>query len=187
MIDTSSMDGQFIQLFSYEECERITASGPTKADITKTKDYIHTFLAQFGITITNERCIKHYIATESSKDSKEWHHDDVTILNFIINIRGEGTRIFKDGSIHVLTQGQGCVMVGDQGYTMLGLPPTLHRGPPDDFNRYKLNILVIPRNVITDQISGPSVCDSNCDLYKRRQIELEKWLNEDLKKAESLI
>ncbi len=87
---------------------------------------------------------------------------------FVVNVRGEGTSVLMDdGTIGVLPLGYGCILVGDQGYTM-------HRGPPHDNNR----AMLIPNFKITHWISGESVCDerTNVETYKERQSRLETLL-----------
>ena len=114
---------------------------------------------------------------KSHEKTKEWHYDDVTLLNFVINVKGEGTLVLMDdGTVHQIPTGFGCILVGDQGYTMLGLHPTLHRGPNHDNDRAIMHVTLIPNFKITHWISGESVCDSHALTYKERQARLETLL-----------
>ncbi len=171
-----------IRVFSEAECEQIAASGPTEEQLTRCKNIVRDFLATKGVEV-NPICFQVIVTTTSTKGAKEWHHDDVTIVNLVTRIRGEGTSILmEDGGVCVLPIGYGCVFVGDQGYTMLGLKPTLHRGPPVDIDRCLVKVAIPAKAVITDCLSGLSVCDTrtNVDLYKERCSQLPGLLEADL-------
>lgn len=64
---------------------------------------------------------------------------------------------------------------------MLGLKPTLHRGPPEDIERLLIKVAIPAKAVITDCLSGPSVCDTrtNVELYNQRCSQLESLLRAD--------
>ncbi len=169
----------FIQVFTEAECAQISTSGvPTDSHKTCCKNIIRDFLATKGIELNvGEASWEIRVDTVSNKGAKEWHYDDVTLLNFIINVLGEGTSVLMDdGTIQQIPVGYGCILVGDQGYTMLGLHPTLHRGPPHDNHRCMMKVALVPNYQITHWISGESVCDSHALTYKERQSRLETLL-----------
>ncbi len=183
----------FIQVFSEAECAEIAArpgkrfyfpehDEAEEEYVTRCKNIIRDFLVTKGIELNMSKaswtvCVN----IKSHENTKEWHHDDVTILNFVINVRGEGTSVLMDdGTIGMLPLGYGCILVGDQGYTMLGLHPTLHRGPPHDNDRAIMHVMLIPNFKITHWISGESVCDerTNVETYNDRKARLETLLLE---------
>ena len=171
------------RVFSEAECAQIAASGPFDEQLEYCKNIVRDFLTTKDVTVTNpSEAFQVIVTTKITKGAKVWHHDDVTIVNFITNIRGEGTSILmEDGGVCVLPVGHGCVLVGDQGYTMLGLKPTLHRGPPVDIDRCLVKVAIPAKARITDCLSGPSVCDTctNVELYKERCTHLDGLLRAD--------
>ena len=183
----------FIQVFTEAECAEIAARPGERhqfdgeADdeyVTRCKNIVRDFLVTKGIELNMPKASwKVRVNIKSHEKTKEWHHDDVTLLNFVINVRGEGTSVLMDdGTIGVLPLGYGCILVGDQGYTMLGLHPTLHRGPPHDNDRAIMHVMLIPNFKITHWISGESVCDehTNVEMYKERQSRLDTLLDTEL-------
>ncbi len=176
----------FIQVFTEAECAEIAARPGERhqfADdeyVTRCKNIVRDFLTTKGFDLKVDKARDNWrvrVDTESGVTAKEWHHDDVTILNFVINVRGEGTSVLMDdGTIGVLPLGYGCILVGDQGHTMLGLHPTLHRGPHHDIERAVMKVLLLPNFKITHWISGESVCDSHALTYKERQSRFETLL-----------
>ena len=174
------------RVFSEAECEQIATSRPSDDQLEYCKNIVRDFLATKGVDVKSPEAFQVIITTKSTKGAKEWHHDDVCIVNFITNIRGEGTSILmEDGGVCVLPVGHGCVLVGDQGYTMLGLKPTLHRGPPVDIDRCVLKVAIPANATITGYLSGPSVCDTrtNVELHEERCTHLDGLLCADLGKV----
>ncbi len=183
-----------IKVFTPEECQEILrisdgyfdkqrARHPVTLQVyyDKVKSHVMSYLASNNITMSESADTKFMIHTSSTEGAKKWHYDDVSILNFIINIQGEGTKILIDGKIEVLAQGYGCMVVGHQGYANCGLKPILHCGPPVDVNRCIMKFLIIPSYHVTKDITGPSVCEYGSEEYKKREIELETLLENDLK------
>ncbi len=188
-----------IKVFTPEECQEIMrlsdgffdkyrSRHPESLQIyyDRVKNHVKSYLTSNDITISESLPCQFIMATSSTKNAKEWHHDDVTILNFIISIQGEGTKVLINGNIETLTPGYGCMIVGDQGYTMCGLKPVLHCGPPVDENRCVMKFVIVPNPEITKDITGPSVCEYNSEEYKKRTIELELMLENDLKIIQSI-
>lgn len=191
------------QVFSDAECYDITTtSGFTDEHALRCKNIVHHFFVTHGFIITDlskyKERTKLFIQTESTEDAKDWHYDNRgCILNFIINVRGEGTSVLtSDGRICTIPVGFGCILVGEEGYKMLGLYPTLHRAPSCGLNRclIKVNIYAgftytfidpFAYNLeykITDWLMGSSVCDaqSNITLYKQREANLRHLFDVDL-------
>ncbi len=184
-----------INVFTIEECQEITNLNinkqilpdihkeyeVTKNYIEKAKSFLIPYLESKNIqvkdTFKNER---YMICTSSSKDAKEWHYDDGLIINFIINLQGEGTQFLINDKIEVLPQGYGCIAIGDQGYTFLGLKPVLHCAPSDDKNRCLMKIMLTPGCDSGEHYIGESVCKYNSETYKKRQSELKIMLEKDL-------
>lgn len=169
----------FIQVFTEAECAQISTYGvPTDSHKTRCKNIIRDFLVTKGIDLNVEKASWEVrVDTVSTKGAKEWHHDDATLVNFVINVLGEGTSVLMDdGTVQQIPAGFGCILVGDQGYTMLGLHPTLHRGPPHDNHRCMMKVALVPNYQITHWISGESVCDSSADMYKERNVHLYQVL-----------
>ncbi len=183
-----------INVFTPEECQEILhlsdgcfdkdnikQHGTLQVYYDKVKSHVMSYLASNDITLSESAYTKFMIHTSSTEGAKKWHYDDVTILNFIINIQGEGTKVLIDGKTEVLAQGFGCMAVGEQGYTNCSLKPILHCGPPVDVNRCVMKFLIIPSYHVTKYITGPSVCEYGTEEYKKRAIELETMLENDLK------
>jgi hypothetical protein len=164
----------FVQVLTEAECAEIAARPKCVGGeyVARCKNVVRDFLASKGIELNTDKASWEVrVDLVSTKDAKEWHHDDATLLNFVINVRGEGTSVLmEDGTIGVVPVGSGCVLVGDQGYTMLGLPPTLHRGPGHDNDRAVMKVALVPNYQITHWMSGESVCDeyTNVETYRER-------------------
>ncbi len=183
-----------INVFTPEECQEIMrlsdgyfdkqrARHPDSLQVyyDRVKNLVVSYMTSNGITMSESSDTKFMIVTTSTEAAKKWHYDDVTILNFIINIQGEGTKVLINDNIEILPIGYGCMIVGDQGYTMCGLKPVLHCAPLVDLNRCVMKFVIIPNDHITRDISGPSVCEYNSEKYKKREFELKTMLEDELK------
>ncbi len=170
-----------IKVFTIEECQEIgnKYNKLSQVYIDKAKDHVINYLKLNNIKVKVQN-VKHRIDTSSTKDAKVWHYDDLDIINFIINIHGEGTQLLIDNKIEVLPQGYGCMVITEQGYTFLGLKPVLHCAPSYDKNRCIMKILVKSNYNSDEHYIGESVCKYNSEEYIKRQSELERMLQRDL-------
>ncbi len=175
---------RMFKVFTIEECQEIGNKDKKQLSqvyIDKAKDYVISYLKSNNIQVKDTlQNVKHQIDTFSVKSAKEWHYDDNTIINFIINIHGTGTKLLIDNKIEVLPQGYGCMVVSEQGYSFLGIKPVLHCAPSDDKNRCLMKILVNPSYNSGEDYIGTSVCKYNSETYKNRQKEVEIMLEKDL-------
>ncbi len=84
----------FIQVFTEAECAEIAARPGERhhftdeADdeyVTRCKNIVRDFLVTKGIELNMSKASwKVRVNIKSHEKTKEWHHDDVTILNFVV-------------------------------------------------------------------------------------------------------
>lgn len=200
----------FIKVFTPEECVEIASLNSTSKQfnhlnyqhelavvkndtkflktydyIQKAKTHVMKYLESQNITVSNSEVfnehMKYMIHISSTKDAKIWHYDDLPIINFIINIRGEGTKVLIDGNIDILPQGYGCMVIGEMGYNFFGLNPVLHCAPQEDKERCIMKIAVESSPNVTDYLTHASLCKYKSDEFNKRSSELETILLDDMK------
>jgi hypothetical protein len=179
-----------MKVFTIEDCQEIGNQDNklSQVYIDKAKSFLIPYLESKNIKVKDTlQYVKHMIHTSSTKDAKEWHYDDLPIINFIINIHGEGTKLLIDNKIEVLPQGYGCMVIGDQGYYFLGLKPVLHCAPSDDKNRCLMKIMLNSNYDSGEHYIGESVCKYNSEEYKKRQSELKTMLEKDLETIKNIM
>ncbi len=169
-----------ISVYTIEECNQIIEDGPSKEQIQKAKNKVIEYLQSKDIILTEPNHLNSMVHNSSTKAAKSWHYDDVSVINFIINIKGTGTKLLVDGKIEELTQGNGFMVIGEEGYTFLGLKPVLHCAPESDVDRLMLKIMFNPNFNLSDYVQGPNVCSFGSELYKLRTKEVESMLKSDL-------
>lgn len=179
-----------IKVFTPEECCEIFDLSSIYHDYhlrhsNRIKSHVISYLQSHHIIMSDLASTKMLIHTSSNHSAKEWHYDDVLIINFIINIQGEGTKILINGHIETLPKGYGCIMIGEKGYTFLGLKPVLHCAPPIDTNRCIIKFLVLANFHVPRDFIGPSVCKYQSDEYNKRYHELNGLFKEDLQIIQS--
>lgn len=157
----------FVNIFSQEE------------QIKRGKEYIQTWLESKGIRIIDPTCMKHFITKTPGDDT--WYYPDVSVVSFVINLQGDGIRILTENGVETLPVGHGCLLVGDQGYTMCGLKPTLCSRPRST-NSHMLTILVEPRENILEILAGDCVipCPSGSEEDKKSHAELKALYDQDM-------
>lgn len=163
-----------IRVFSEEECDEI-AERYKKVPYAETKYIVRAqnividYLKSNNLTLTRDHLFKDMIHNVSTKEAKSWHYDEVTLINFIVILQGEGTHVsFSNDSVIQTSKGYGYIVIGKEGYKFLGLDPVLHCAPSSDENRLLFKLMLRGDINIDECIVGPSVCAYNSSLYKER-------------------
>ncbi len=176
-----------IHVFTIDECTDIINGNTNDYYIQKAKNKVIEYLESKNIVITEPKYLIHIISKSSTNGAKSWHYDDDSLINFIINIKGSGTKILIDGKIEELLQGYGYMVIGEEGYKFLNIKPTLHCAPKSDENRLLLKIMLCANFNLSDYVLGPSVCSYNSPEYNTRNEKLDLMLNQDIQIFNSLI
>jgi hypothetical protein len=148
------------QIFTLEECNKIINNDEDISNLLcRCKSYICNYFENLGVKIVNEKLITHQFIKNGGVDDDgdydeifkfddplnsnlSWYIDDIFIFNFIINIYGEGILyVDEDENIKQLEQGYGKILIGDVGYSTLGIKPTIHNKYPENsmILRFTLN------------------------------------------------
>ena len=168
-----------VNLFTIEEC--IDIENELKdIYVTKAKNAVIDFLHMNGISVNNNVKLLSMIHTKSTNGAKSWHYDDLSIVNFIINIKGKGTKILIDKNIVELERGCGVIIIGEEGYKFCKLKPILHCAPESDTDRILLKIMIDGSYDASNYFSGNDVCEYNSVEYIKRNKELEKLFLNDI-------
>ncbi len=176
-----------INVFTINECNDIINGNTNDCHIQKAKNKVIEYLESKNIIINEPNYLKHIISKSSTNGAKSWHYDDNSLINFIINIKGSGTKLLIDEKIEELQQGQGYMVIGEEGYKFLNIKPTLHCAPKSDDNRLLLKIMLCGNSNLSDYVLGPSVCSYNSPEYAIRSEKLDLMLNQDINQVNSLI
>ncbi len=174
-------------VFTIDECNDIIKDGLTDYLIQKAKNKVIEYLESKNIVISDQKYLTHMISNSSTSGAKSWHYDDVSVLNFIIIIKGSGTKLLIDEKIEKLQQGYGCIVIGEEGYKFLNLKPILHCAPKSDDDRLLLKIFLNGNFNLPDYVIGPDICNYNSPEYAIRSAKLDKMLDQDINLVYSLI
>ncbi len=120
-----------IKIFNQNECDNIEANGITNEIEDKLIGIMRDYLQSNNLVLTNNSAVKVVTNKSATSRAHEWHFDDVSIINFIVCIKGPGTEIYDPNTNQItsLTPGYGYMVVGEEGYEFLNLIPTLHKAP----------------------------------------------------------
>lgn len=176
-----------IQVFTEEECQNISNSFITDEQINKAKNLVINYLKTNNIILTDNKYLKDMVHKSSTRGAKKWHHDEISLINFIIIIKGAGTKVLIENEIQEIHQGYGYFVIGREGYTFLGLKPVLHCAPELDEDRLLLKIMLNGNYDVTDYAIGSTVCGYDSPEYKKRFGELEQILAKDLEIVNKLL
>jgi hypothetical protein len=116
-------------VFTINECNEIINDGITDYYVEKAKNQVIKYLESENILLSDRKYLNHMVSRSSTPGAKSWHYDDVSVINFIIIIKGTGTKILSNGKIKELQQEYGYMVVGEEGYKFLNLKPVLHCAP----------------------------------------------------------
>jgi hypothetical protein len=167
-------------VFAIDECNDIINDGCNKEHIIKAKNKVIEYLQSKNITI-DQKYLVSMIHTSSTSDAKLWHYDDNSLINFIVNIKGKGTQILdNEKNIIELQQGEGYIVIGEEGYKFLGIGPTLHCTPSTDNERMILKIMLNANYNLSEYVFGETVKSHCSPDYKNRNKELDAMLYKDL-------
>ena len=94
--------------------------------------------------------------------------------------KGKGTQILDNENIIELQQGEGYMVIGEEGYKFLGITPTLHCAPSCDDGRLILKIMLTANYNLSEYVFGEPVKSYDSQDYKNRRQELDSMLYKDL-------
>ncbi len=174
-------------VFTIDECNDITNGNLTDYHVEKAKTQVIKYLESENIILSDRKYLTHMVSRSSTPSAKSWHLDDVSVINFIIIIKGTGTKILSDGKIKELQQGYGYMVVGEEGYKFLNLKPVLHCAPSSDDNRLLLKIFLDGNFYLSNWVLGPGVCSYDSPEYAERAEKLDSMLSQDLNLVNSLM
>ncbi len=176
-----------INVFTINECNDIINGNTNDNHIQKAKNKVIEYLESKNIVINEPKYLNCMIHNSSTNGAKSWHYDDNSLINFIINIKGSGTKLLIDEKIEELLQGQGYMVIGEEGYKFLNIKPTLHCAPKSDDNRLLLKIMLCANFNLSDYVFGDCVCSYNSPEYNIRNEKLDLMLEQDMEIVNSLI
>ena len=147
--------------------------------ISRSKIMLGNFLESNNIdihTLPKIKVIKFTGQSSLGQNNQSWHIDDVSLINFVINVNGEGTDFFNEDTqqIESLGEGNGIFLIGEQGQAFFGLKSTIHKAPIVVSDSRIILKLIIDGS---DKIEG-----YNSSLYYERLREANKHLEEFLSK-----
>jgi hypothetical protein len=160
-------------VFTEEECEIILSDSKNAQLLNKCKLMLKNFLENGGFEISRFlpiKVIESFGQQSVNTGNQQWHIDDVSMINFVININGEGTEFYdsEKQQIEKLGRGNGIFLIGEQGYALLGLSPTVHRAPIVVSNdRFILKLIIDGSDKIKEYGS---------EIYYERLKESNKYL-----------
>jgi hypothetical protein len=155
------------KIFTHDECETIKKDPYNIIYINKIKDQIIKYLKNNDLFLINTNTMKYSVINNVNKNTNKWHYDDITLINYIVCIEGDGTIIKHNNEILQLSKGEGFPMIGEEGHAFLNLSPTLHRSPNTTDKRLLIRVILEPDFKINKIIEG-NTNEYNSELYLLR-------------------
>lgn len=164
-------------VFTIDECNDIINEEFTLKHVDKAKNKIINYLRTKNITV-DKKYLNFLVYQDNPYGSDVWHYDDDYLINFIVNIKGDGTQILdkENNTIIELKQGDGYMIIGGKGYLYLGLDPTLFRYP--SYDNGWLHFCITLRT--PECVFGNNVTKYNSPEYKSRNKKIRSMLLDDI-------
>lgn len=164
-----------IHVYSDDECNQIINNKEqSQSLIQKRKQTFVDYFRSNGFDLNDcpVSIIWSYGENGINKGGKLWHFDDVSVVNFIICLNGEGTNIHNDGEIIQIQKGYGYPVVGEEGYAFLGIKPTYHCAPLIVSDGRVLLKFIVDGSFDLDKKMVGDVEKYNSEKYNKRKAEL---------------